>query len=129
MQNRPRYRNVVQDVADFLAQAAGRARRAGIAASRILIDPGFGFGKTVAHNLSLMKHLDTLVRLGYPVVVGPSRKSFIGKTVDAAIGQREPGTLACVSQAWLQGAAVVRVHDVAASRQFLRMAQSMQAAS
>lgn len=129
MQRAPRYHDVVADVNAFLVDAMHRAEAAGIARERILLDPGLGFGKTVAHNLLLLRHLDELVALGRPVVVGPSRKSFIGRVLVAPPARRVParsderlsGTLACVAMAAEQGAHVVRVHDVKATVQFLTM--------
>ncbi len=128
MQRAPRYRDVVEEVARFLAEAAGRAQEAGIPRSRILIDPGLGFGKTVAHNLSLMRHLDRLISLGYPVVVGPSRKTFIGRTLQAEVHDRLAGTLACVAYAERLGAQLVRVHDVQETAHLLAMLTAIEGA-
>lgn len=128
MQRAPRYRDVVDDVAGFLAQAAARAEAAGIARHRILIDPGLGFGKTLRHNLLLMRHLDRCVSMGYPVVIGPSRKSFIGAVLHADVPQRLAGTLACVAVAQRCGAHVVRVHDVESAVQMLRMLDAIEQA-
>jgi dihydropteroate synthase len=128
MQRRPRYRDVVAEVKAFLAEAIGRAERAGIAPERILIDPGLGFGKTLAHNLRLLQHLDELVALGRPVVIGPSRKSFIGRILDVETDDRLAGTLACVAYAMRQGAQVVRVHDVKPAVQVMTMWQAIERA-
>lgn len=121
MQRAPRYRDVVQDVRAFLAEAIRRAKAAGIRSGRMWIDPGLGFGKTVEHNLQLLRRLDALAGLGVPIVVGPSRKSFIGKVLDVEVSERLSGTLACVAAAVQQGARMVRVHDVKEIAQFLRM--------
>ncbi len=121
MQRSPRYRHVTADVCRFLAEARHQAIAAGIPASRVLLDPGLGFGKTVAHNLQLLRELEALVALGAPVVVGPSRKSFIGRVLDAELPDRLPGTLACVVAAAAHGAHVVRVHEVKPAVDFLRM--------
>lgn len=121
MQQAPRYQDVVGEVRKFLAQASRRAQGAGIRSDRILLDPGLGFGKTVRHNLLLLRHLDALVALGQPVVVGPSRKSFIGRVLNAEILDRLEGTLACVAYAMRQGAAMVRVHDVKPAVDLIRM--------
>ena len=149
MQQAPRYQDVVGEVQRFLAQASRRAQGAGIRSDRILLDPGLGFGKTVRHNLLLLRHLDALAALGQPVVIGPSRKSFIGRVVapparrdtsspertlparslDAEVSQRLNGTLACVAYAMRQGAAMVRVHDVKATVQFIRMWNAIEDAS
>ncbi len=125
MQRRPAYRDAAADVQRFLRDAARRAEAAGISRTRILIDPGLGFGKTLRHNLTLMQHLTDLVRLGYPVVVGPSRKSFIGATLGADVKDRLAGTLACVASAWWQGVHLVRVHDVRDTRQLLLMLEAV----
>ena len=121
MQHHPRYRDVVSEVVAFLSHAAEQAQQAGIARSRILIDPGLGFGKTPAHNLQLMHALRRFTALGFPVVVGPSRKSFIGQTLDAEVDDRLSGTLACVAQAYACGVQVIRVHDVKPTVQMIRM--------
>lgn len=121
MQRHPRYGDVVVEVVEFLRRAADTAQAAGVAHEHILIDPGLGFGKTVEHNLQLMRQLSVFVSLGYAVVVGPSRKTFIGTVLDVDTGERLPGTLACVAAAAQAGVQVVRVHDVGATVQFLRM--------
>jgi len=125
MQRRPAYRDVAADVSRFLRDAALRAEAAGISRNRILIDPGLGFGKTLTHNRTLMQHLEDFVRLGYPVVVGPSRKSFIGAALGADVEDRLTGTLACVASAWWQGVHLVRVHDVRDTRQLLLMLEAV----
>ncbi|MBI2885431.1 MAG: dihydropteroate synthase [Candidatus Omnitrophica bacterium] len=128
MQRHPRYRNVTEDVRRFLLEASRRAIAAGIPASRILIDPGLGFGKTVAHNLQLLQHLDVLADLGMPVVIGPSRKAFLGRVLGAEVNDRLPGTLACVAAAAARGGRIVRVHDVKPAVDFLRMLSAIGAA-
>lgn len=113
MQREPRYDDVVDDVKAFLAERMAFAMRAGIAEERILLDPGIGFGKTVEHNLALLRRLDEIVALGHPVVIGTSRKSFLGRiagTDDA--GERLAGTIATNVMALERGAYVFRVHDV-----------------
>ncbi|PIQ84140.1 MAG: dihydropteroate synthase [Candidatus Omnitrophica bacterium CG11_big_fil_rev_8_21_14_0_20_63_9] len=125
MQRHPRYRDVIGEVLAFLREAAGRAQQAGIDRRRIIIDPGLGFGKTVAHNLQLMAALDRFVGAKYPVLIGPSRKSFIGKTLRTEVGERLAGTLACVGAAHLAGAHMVRVHDVQETVHYLKMADAI----
>jgi dihydropteroate synthase len=125
MQRRPRYGDVAREVAAFLMRQVKQAQAAGISRSRILVDPGLGFGKTVAHNLALMRELWRFVALGFPVVIGPSRKSFIGKTLDADVGDRLTGTLACVASAFWHGVHMVRVHDVRACVQLLQMLEAI----
>jgi dihydropteroate synthase len=117
MQKNPRYRNVVQEVMGCLKRSACRARDAGIERSRILIDPGFGFGKTIEHNFELLSHLDQFARLGYPVLVGLSRKSFLGSPLILPVGQRLYASLAGASCAIERGAHVLRVHEVLPHRQ------------
>jgi len=125
MQQRPRYHDVIRDVAAFLRRQAKQAQDAGISRSRILVDPGLGFGKTVTHNLSLMRGLSRFTALGFPVVIGPSRKSFIGQRLNAEVGDRLAGTLACVASAFWHGVAMVRVHDVKACVQLLQMLEAI----
>ena len=115
MQAEPRYGDVVGEVASFLEERAEAARAAGIAAEQIVLDPGIGFGKTVAQNCRLLRRLDALVSLGYPVLVGVSRKSFLGRLLNGRdVEQRLFGTAAAVALAVAGGAKLVRVHDVAA---------------
>lgn len=110
MQQKPVYRDVVSDVCQFLEKQSALARRRGI--EQIIVDPGLGFGKELHHNIELMKRLSEFSRLGYPVLVGPSRKSFIGKILDLPVDQRLEGTAAAVTACILRGAQIVRVHDV-----------------
>ena len=126
MQRAPRYHDVVEDVAGFLREAARRAQDAGIERSRILLDPGLGFGKTVGHNIELLHSLDRFVTLGFPIVIGPSRKSFIGKTLGAELEDRLSGTLACVARAFHCRIQVVRVHDVRPTVHLLNMLDTIE---
>ena len=112
MQSAPAYRDVVVDVRDFLKERAAACRAAGIEDDRIAVDPGFGFGKTVAHNLRLIRELASIVSLGFPVIVGASRKSTIGKLTGRAAGERLAGSLAAALAAVAHGASIVRVHEV-----------------
>ena len=115
MQAEPRYGDVVGEVTSFLAERAAAARAAGIAPEGIVLDPGIGFGKTVDQNCRLIRRLDALVALGYPVLVGVSRKSFLGRLLGGRdVGARLFGTAAAVALAVAGGAKLVRVHDVAA---------------
>ena len=121
MQHDPRYDDVVIEVRDFLVERAEKAAAAGL--REVWIDPGIGFGKTLEHNLSLLRHLGTLVATGWPVVVGASRKTFLGRlTGDAPVDDRLEASLAAATWAMLHGAAVVRVHDVAQTVQAARVA-------
>jgi dihydropteroate synthase len=128
MQDRAAYRDVVREVRDELARALERAERAGVARARILLDPGIGFAKTAPQSLELLARLREIAALGRPVLVGPSRKSFIGHVTGTLVADRLPGTLAAVAVAVLNGAAVVRVHDVAAARQAARIAAAVREA-
>lgn len=119
MQNDPVYQDVVAEVVAFLDERCAAARAAGIATERIVIDPGFGFGKTVEHNLLLLRHLDRLVALGYPVLAGLSRKSILGKLTGRKITERVPASVAAALVAASKGATILRVHDVAATRDAL----------
>jgi len=121
MQRSPRYRDVVDDVATGLLAAVDRAQQAGVPRAHLLIDPGLGFGKTATHNLTLLRALPAFVRLGFPVVLGPSRKSFIGAALQADLQDRLSGTLACVAHAYWCGIHIVRVHDVQPTVHLLRM--------
>ena len=121
MQHAPRYHHLIGEVSRFLRQAARQAAHAGIAPNRIFLDPGLGFGKTVQHNLALLQALPRLTALGCPLVLGPSRKSFIGRVLDVPVDERLPGTLACLALAHRHGVRMVRVHDVAPAVGFLRM--------
>jgi dihydropteroate synthase len=130
MQRDPRYDDVVEDVKAFLEERLQFAVGAGIGEERILLDPGIGFGKTVAHNLALLRRLDELGTLGRPLVIGTSRKSFLGRILADARGeavpgdmaQRLPGTLATSVLALERGASVFRVHDVGPARAALVVA-------
>ena len=112
MQKAPEYRDVVAEVRDFLVARARACEASGIAAERIAIDPGFGFGKTLAHNLALLRSIGTLVATGYPVVAGLSRKSSLGEITGRSVDERLPASLAAALAAVARGAAIVRVHDV-----------------
>ena len=113
MQDDPRYDDVVADVKAFLEERMQFATAAGVSEERIWLDPGIGFGKTVEHNLELLRRLDEIVALGRPVVVGTSRKSFLGKLTGKGEKERLPGTIATNVMALERGARVFRVHDVA----------------
>jgi dihydropteroate synthase len=121
MQESPTYRDVAAEVTAFLERAVAAAETTGVAADSILVDPGFGFGKTVDHNLVLLNRLDALSRLGKPILVGTSRKSFIGKLLDLPVHERLHGTSASVAAAILRGAHAVRVHDVSQMAQVARL--------
>ena len=125
MQRDPHYDDVTVDVKAFLKERARAARDAGIARDKIVIDPGFGFGKTREHNLELLRTLRLLTELGYPVLAGTSRKSFIGATLDLPVTERLEGTAATVALAIANGAAIVRVHDVGPMRRVASMVDAV----
>jgi len=128
MQQDPDYDDVVGEVRQFLLERAAACRSAGIAQQNILLDPGFGFGKTTRHNLLLLRHLDRLVAAGYPVLVGLSRKSLIGKVLGLPVEQRlYPGVALAVLAVWA-GASVVRCHDIRATREAIEMCHAVTAA-
>lgn len=122
MQASPHYDDVVGEVRHFLAGAIERARAAGIASSAIVVDPGIGFGKTVDHNVALLARLNELADLGLPVLVGTSRKSFIGSITERGLDDRLAGTISSVAISVLRGAAAVRVHDVRQAVDSVRIA-------
>jgi len=121
MQREPYYADVVAEVRAFLAERVHACEAAGIPGDRILIDPGFGFGKTLAHNLSLLRYLDRFAGLAAGVVVGLSRKSMIGSLSNAPVGERLSGSLAAAVIAAWQGARIIRAHDVRETVQALRV--------
>jgi len=122
MQADPRYDDVVREVEDYLLGRAATAEAAGVARDRILLDPGIGFGKTVVHNLALLAALPRLAGRGYPVLVGVSRKSFLGAITGRDAAGRGDATTAAVALAAFHGAAVVRVHDVGPSADAVKLA-------
>jgi len=126
MQDNPTYGDVVAEVAGYLAARVEAAEAAGIPRGRIAVDPGIGFGKRVQHNLLLLRHLDRIVSLGLPVVVGTSRKAFIGHLLSGVpVDAREWGTAATVAWAVAKGAAAVRVHAVREMAQVVRMTEAI----
>ncbi len=124
MQHAPSYDDVVHEVGDFLAARIAACEQAGIARSRITVDPGFGFGKTVDHNLALLKRLPEFARLGVPVLAGWSRKSSLGRITGRDTGERLASSLAAALLALLGGARILRVHDVKETRDAVLMFQA-----
>lgn len=125
MQERVHYDDLMGELVAELDESVDRARVAGCDASQLVVDPGIGFGKTAEHNLVLIDQLERIVGMGYPVLVGPSRKSFMGKALHLRIDQRLEGTIAACVVSLLRGARIFRVHDVAAVRRALEMAQAI----
>ena len=125
MQNEPHYTDVLVEVRDFLRGRVACCIEAGISVSRLVIDPGFGFGKTLEHNLELLRRLPELVADGHPVLAGLSRKSMIGKLTGRVDGERLRGSLALATLAILSGARIVRAHDVAPTVDAIRIIAAM----
>ncbi|HEY8343534.1 MAG TPA: dihydropteroate synthase [Calditerricola sp.] len=127
MHNRrdPRYRDLVADLVADLRESIALARAAGIPDERIILDPGIGFAKTYEQNVELMRRLDAIVALGYPVLLGTSRKSLIGRTLDLPVNERLEGTIATAILGIVQGVDMVRVHDVKAHVRACRMADAI----
>lgn len=128
MQQSPQYPDVVAEVREFLLERLAACAAAGIGAERVILDPGFGFAKTLEHNLSLFKHLQALHALGRPLLVGVSRKSMIGKVLGHEVGERLYGSLALAALALSKGAHILRVHDVAQTVDVVRMIAAVETA-
>jgi len=128
MQTAPVYEDVVSDVSQFLVERVAACENAGIPRSNLVLDPGFGFGKTVAHNLSLMKHLRRFCEAGLPLLVGVSRKSMIGTLLDRPVDERLAGSLSLACLAAAAGANILRVHDVRPTVDALAMMAAVDAA-
>ena len=125
MQTEPHYGDVTREVRDFLAAQLYEAMDAGVCPDSIILDPGIGFGKTIQHNLQLLRGLPTLAALGQPLLVGVSRKAFIGKILSLDADERLEGSLAAAVAAVLAGANIIRVHDVSATCKALRVADAI----
>ncbi|WP_373777255.1 dihydropteroate synthase [Glaesserella sp.] len=125
MQENPIYEDVVEDVADFLNQRIFECITAGIAKEHLILDPGFGFGKTVQHNYQLLRYLKVFADSGYPILAGLSRKSMIGAVLNKPVDQRVAGSVAGALLAVQNGAKIVRVHDVAETADALKIYQAM----
>lgn len=128
MQISPSYGNVVDEVVSFLQARVALLQAHGVVANRIVIDPGFGFGKTIAQNVRLLRHLDSVVRLGYPVLVGMSRKSMLGTIAERAVDQRLVAGAVAALIAVQRGGRIVRTHDVSATRDVLRLWDAVESA-
>ena len=128
MQDNPQYTDLVGEVSTFLADRMAECAVAGIGPERIVLDPGFGFAKTLQHNLSLFKHMDDLLVLGRPLLVGVSRKSMIGQALNRPVAERLYGGLALAALAMTKGARILRVHDVAETVDVVRMIAAVESA-
>jgi dihydropteroate synthase len=129
MQSNPTYRDVVSEVRAFFVERIERLQRAGVETGQVVLDPGIGFGKTLEHNLQLLAGLGRFTNLNRPVLVGVSRKSFIGKLLGTEVDGRLPAALACASLAVEAGARMIRTHDVAETLQAVRTAEAVLARS
>ncbi len=125
MQRNPRYKNLIKEIISYLRKGIDIALAAGVSSKNIIIDPGIGFGKTVRHNLQIIKNLAELKTLNQPILMGVSRKSFIGKVLDLPPQERLEGGLAAVSLAVFTGARIIRTHDVRSTRQVVDMVQAV----
>lgn len=125
MQLNPQYGDVLSEIKNFFLERIKKAEENGIAGDRIIIDPGIGFGKNLQHNLTLLNRLDYFLDLEKPILVGPSRKSFLGLILEEPAERRLEGTLAAAILGWLRGAAIVRVHDVLETKKALLVAESI----
>lgn len=126
MQINPQYGDVVAEVKDFLQRRLDAAQAAGISLGRLVIDPGFGFGKTLEHNLELLRHLDCFADMGVPVLAGLSRKSMLGKITGNEVGERVHASVAAALLAAARGARILRVHDVKATRDALAVYNALE---
>ena len=129
MQADPRYSDLLKEVKDFLREQIRFAEQSGIAPEKIVVDPGIGFGKKIEHNLQLLNHLSELATLGYPLLVGASRKAFIGRILDVAPEARMEGSLAAAVAAVLAGADIIRAHDVRETRRAMDVADAIRHAA
>ncbi len=125
MQTNPEYTDVVAEVKDFLSQQVKLCLQQGIPAEQIIIDPGFGFGKTLAHNVTLFKHLGELRKMGFPILVGASRKTMIGQITGKEVDDRLAGSITLAALASLSGASIIRVHDVAETVDAIKIAMAL----
>jgi len=125
MQHEPHYQDVTGEVLDFLTERVNACRQAGIQGDRVIIDPGFGFGKTLQHNIELFHHLDVFVTTGCPVLVGISRKAMLGQITDRTVGQRVAASAAAALLAAQAGAMILRVHDVAETVDALKVLDAL----
>ena len=125
MQAKPVYADVVREVGEFFLERLKRLSDCGVSREQVILDPGIGFGKTLDHNLQLLGAVRSFTRFGCPLLLGVSRKSFIGKLLGAEVAARLPGALACACQAVAAGAQIIRAHDVAETVQAIRMTEAI----
>lgn len=129
MQENPSYRDVIAEISQFLTEKIAEAKKSGVFEEQIVIDPGIGFGKNLEHNLTILKRLNDFAELSRPILVGPSRKGFIGKITGLAVNERLEGTIAAVVAAYLSGGIIFRVHDVKEVKRALAVAEAIKNAN
>jgi len=129
MQKNLKYDNLIQDITSFFRHQIQKGKDAGISNDKFILDPGIGFGKTIEHNFSLIQHLNEFCNLGYPILVGPSRKTFIGTTLNLPVLERLEGTAAAVSASILNGARILRVHDVKEMKRVVTITEKIRTAA
>lgn len=129
MQNNPQYDDVTGEVISFLQQRVAACKKVGLSDDKIILDPGFGFGKTLEHNLTLLRDLPRFEELGFPILVGMSRKSMIGHLLGRDVGERLPGSITLAILAAQRGAQIIRVHDVAATVDALKIVTAVEGAN
>jgi len=125
MQKNPNYDNLIKEIKAFFEVQIAIAKKAGIDRGNIILDPGIGFGKRLEDNFEIIRELGQISTMGYPVLLGPSRKSFIGFTLDLPIEERIEGTLASITAGVINGARIVRVHDIRATRRTLTITEKI----
>lgn len=125
MQNNPHYDDVISEITDFFQRQMETARKAGIAEDRIILDPGVGFGKRVEDNLRILKMLGEFKKLGKPILIGTSMKSFIGQVTDSPVEERSEGTLASIVVSHMNGADILRVHDVKKTQKAVKLVRAI----
>ncbi len=129
MQENPSYRDVIAEISQFLAEKISEAKKSGVSEEQIVIDPGIGFGKTLEHNLTILKRIKDFAELSRPILVGLSRKGFIGKITGLSVNERLEGTIAAVVAAYLSGGIIFRVHDVKEVKRALAIAEAIKNAN
>ncbi len=129
MQDDPRYDDLIGEIHSYFEERIAAAVAAGVSPHKIILDPGIGFGKTFSHNLEILKRLKNFQALGKPIMVGPSRKSFLGRILNLPVEERLEGSIAASIYAVLKGANIVRVHDVGATVRALKTVEAIQKAA
>ena len=125
MQQNPQYDNIIDEIVYYFEKQINLCLDHGIPKSHIILDPGIGFGKKLNDNFILIKELNTFTNLGYPILIGPSRKSFIGETLNLPINQRIEGTMASITASIINGARIVRVHDIEETRRTVAITEKI----